>query len=100
MHPTIGPRTSHSTKLFKTPTRGPSTFAVSFLLAGFVKLVLKCSTDLQVLQWWTEEFVRAITSSLSKMPYGMRYMARETLDAVKVQSFPSFGLQSTSHVEL
>ena len=42
--------------------------------------------DLQVLQWWTEEFVRAITSSLSKMPYGMRYMARETLNAVKVHS--------------
>ncbi|RPD67315.1 hypothetical protein L226DRAFT_452633 [Lentinus tigrinus ALCF2SS1-7] len=42
---------------------------------------------LQVLQWWTEEFVRAITSSLSKMPYGMRYMARETLGAVKTK-FP------------
>lgn len=41
-------------------------------------------TDLQVLQWWTEEFVRAITSSLNKMPYGMRFMARETLNAVKV----------------
>lgn len=41
-------------------------------------------TDLQVLQWWTEEFVRAITSSLQRMPYGMRYMARETLNAVKV----------------
>ncbi|KAI0751641.1 hypothetical protein C8Q80DRAFT_1310107 [Daedaleopsis nitida] len=42
---------------------------------------------LQVLQWWTEEFVRVITSSLSKMPYGMRYMARETLSAVK-SKFP------------
>ncbi|KAI1789553.1 hypothetical protein LXA43DRAFT_892818 [Ganoderma leucocontextum] len=42
---------------------------------------------LQVLQWWTEEFVRAITSSLSKMPFGMRYMARETLNAVK-DKFP------------
>ncbi|KAM5540380.1 hypothetical protein V8D89_005838 [Ganoderma adspersum] len=42
---------------------------------------------MQVLQWWTEEFVRAITSSLSKMPYGMRYMARETLNAVKAK-FP------------
>ncbi|EJF61117.1 hypothetical protein DICSQDRAFT_60830 [Dichomitus squalens LYAD-421 SS1] len=42
---------------------------------------------LQVLQWWTEEFVRAITSSLSKMPYGMRYLARETLNAVKAK-FP------------
>ncbi|KAI0677108.1 hypothetical protein C8Q78DRAFT_959803 [Trametes maxima] len=42
---------------------------------------------LQVLQWWTEEFVRAITSSLQRMPYGMRYMARETLNAVK-SKFP------------
>lgn len=42
---------------------------------------------MQVLQWWTEEFVRAITSSLSRMPYGMRYMARETLSAVKASSF-------------
>ncbi|KAH9918193.1 uncharacterized protein BXZ73DRAFT_92257 [Epithele typhae] len=42
---------------------------------------------LQVLQWWTEEFVRAITSSLAKMPYGMRYMARETLAAVRAR-FP------------
>ncbi|KAI0775938.1 hypothetical protein BD413DRAFT_469824 [Trametes elegans] len=42
---------------------------------------------LQVLQWWTEEFVRAITTSLQRMPYGMRYMARETLNAVK-SKFP------------
>ncbi len=28
--------------------------------------------------------MRAITSSLHKMPYGLRYMARETLNAVKV----------------
>ncbi|CDO71342.1 hypothetical protein BN946_scf184908.g100 [Trametes cinnabarina] len=42
---------------------------------------------LQVLQWWTEEFVRAITTSLNRMPYGMRYMARETLSAVK-SKFP------------
>ncbi|KAI0353517.1 hypothetical protein OH77DRAFT_1497233 [Trametes cingulata] len=42
---------------------------------------------LQVLQWWTEEFVRAITTSLHRMPYGMRYMAREMLNAVKAK-FP------------
>ncbi|PCH41536.1 hypothetical protein WOLCODRAFT_70665 [Wolfiporia cocos MD-104 SS10] len=43
---------------------------------------------LQVLQWWTEEFVKAITKSLQRMPYGMRYMARETLHAVREQ-FPN-----------
>ncbi|KAF5388019.1 hypothetical protein D9615_000397 [Tricholomella constricta] len=34
---------------------------------------------LQVLQWWTEAFVSAIKQSTKKMPYGMRYLARETL---------------------
>jgi len=34
---------------------------------------------LQVLQWWTEAFVTAIKQSTRKMPYGMRYLARETL---------------------
>ncbi|KAG5646573.1 hypothetical protein DXG03_002876 [Asterophora parasitica] len=34
---------------------------------------------LQVLQWWTEAFVNAIKQSTKKMPYGMRYLARETL---------------------
>ncbi|GLB33790.1 putative GTPase-activator protein for Ras-like GTPases [Lyophyllum shimeji] len=34
---------------------------------------------LQVLQWWSEAFVTAIKQSTRKMPYGMRYLARETL---------------------
>ncbi|KAG6817391.1 hypothetical protein H0H87_009035 [Tephrocybe sp. NHM501043] len=34
---------------------------------------------LQVLQWWTEAFVNVIKQSTKKMPYGMRYLARETL---------------------
>ncbi|KAF8076365.1 ras GTPase-activating protein [Lyophyllum atratum] len=34
---------------------------------------------LQVLQWWTEAFVTAIKQSTRKMPYGMRFLARETL---------------------
>ncbi|OCH90975.1 hypothetical protein OBBRIDRAFT_729743 [Obba rivulosa] len=38
---------------------------------------------LQVLQWWTEEFIKAITQSLQRMPYGLRFMARETLHAVR-----------------
>ncbi|TFY63402.1 hypothetical protein EVJ58_g3276 [Rhodofomes roseus] len=42
---------------------------------------------LQVLQWWTEEFVKAITQSLQRMPYGVRFMARETLNVVK-SKFP------------
>ncbi|KAG6880044.1 hypothetical protein C0992_007361 [Termitomyces sp. T32_za158] len=35
--------------------------------------------DLQVLQWWTEAFVNVIKQSVKKMPYNMRYLARETL---------------------
>jgi Ras GTPase-activating-like protein IQGAP2/3 len=40
--------------------------------------------DLQVLRWWTETFIVAILQSTRKMPYGMRYLARETLAAVRV----------------
>ena len=43
------------------------------------------ATDLQLLQWWTEHFVTALTQSAPKMPYGMRYIARETLLALKVR---------------
>ncbi|THH19788.1 hypothetical protein EW146_g1464 [Bondarzewia mesenterica] len=42
---------------------------------------------LQVLQWWTEAFVAAITQSTKKMPYGMRFLARETLFALR-HKFP------------
>ncbi|KAK2466197.1 hypothetical protein APHAL10511_001839 [Amanita phalloides] len=34
---------------------------------------------LQVLQWWTEAFVTAITQSTRKIPYAVRCLARETL---------------------
>ena len=53
------------------------------------RLITDIHKDLQVLQWWTQEFVKAITLSLSRMPYGMRFMARETLQSVRV-SIPSF----------
>ncbi|RDB22579.1 Ras GTPase-activating-like protein rng2 [Hypsizygus marmoreus] len=42
---------------------------------------------LQVLQWWTEAFVTAIKQSTKKMPYGMRYLARETLIHIR-ERFP------------
>jgi Ras GTPase-activating-like protein IQGAP2/3 len=42
--------------------------------------------DLQLLQWWTETFVAALIQSTQRMPYGMRYLARETLHALKVGS--------------
>ncbi|TFY81447.1 hypothetical protein EWM64_g2563 [Hericium alpestre] len=42
---------------------------------------------LQVLQWWTEAFVTAITQSTKRMPYGMRFLARETLAALQ-RKFP------------
>ena len=44
-------------------------------------------TDLQVLQWWSESFLKAIVNSTSKIPYGMRYLARETLAALR-EKFP------------
>jgi hypothetical protein len=42
--------------------------------------------DLQVLRWWSETFIATIVQSTRKMPYGIRYLARETLAAVKVSS--------------
>ncbi len=41
--------------------------------------------DLQLLQWWTETFVAALVQSTQRMPYGMRYLARETLHALRVR---------------
>ncbi|THH02790.1 hypothetical protein EW026_g172 [Hermanssonia centrifuga] len=38
---------------------------------------------LQLLQWWTEAFVTALTQSTQRMPYGIRHMARETLVALR-----------------
>ncbi|EPQ59223.1 hypothetical protein GLOTRDRAFT_34245 [Gloeophyllum trabeum ATCC 11539] len=42
---------------------------------------------LQVLQWWADAFVSAITQSTKRMPYAMRYLARETLASLK-EKFP------------
>ncbi|KAI0307116.1 hypothetical protein B0F90DRAFT_1622592 [Multifurca ochricompacta] len=47
----------------------------------------KCTLYLQVLRWWTEAFIVAITQSTRKMPYGIRYLARETLVAIR-NKFP------------
>jgi hypothetical protein len=64
---------------------GPSTFVVR-TTADFQTMVLMMmmETDLQILQLWTEAFVLAVVSSTKKMPYSMRYLARETLLAVQV----------------
>ena len=40
--------------------------------------------DLQVLLALAKGFMKAIVESTSKMPYGMRFMAREMLAALKV----------------
>ncbi|KAF8974759.1 hypothetical protein BDZ97DRAFT_1911911 [Flammula alnicola] len=42
---------------------------------------------LQTLQWWTEAFIKAISQSTRKMPYSMRYLARETLLCLR-EKFP------------
>ncbi|KAF8913880.1 hypothetical protein CPB84DRAFT_1699194 [Gymnopilus junonius] len=42
---------------------------------------------LQVLQWWTEAFLNAMLQSTKKMPYGMRYLARETMICIR-EKFP------------
>jgi Ras GTPase-activating-like protein IQGAP2/3 len=57
-------------------------------------LVLKCVdtyydkfADLQKLQWWTEAFATSIFKSTRKMPYSVRFLARETLLYLK-EKFP------------
>ncbi|KIL70078.1 hypothetical protein M378DRAFT_156131 [Amanita muscaria Koide BX008] len=42
---------------------------------------------MQVLQWWTEAFVAAITQSTRRMPYSIRYLAKETLAFLR-EKFP------------
>ena len=51
----------------------------------FAELIV---ADLQLLQWWTETFVAALIQSTQRMPYGMRYLARETLHALRVSNVP------------
>jgi len=40
--------------------------------------------DLQTLQAWGAVFMKVIMESTKKMPYGTRYLARETLNALRV----------------
>lgn len=40
--------------------------------------------DLQTLRWWVEQFVAVITQSTKRMPYGIRYLAREKLIWLRV----------------
>lgn len=42
---------------------------------------------LQTLRWWVEQFVTLITQSTKRMPYGIRFLARETLIWLRAQ-FP------------
>jgi Ras GTPase-activating-like protein IQGAP2/3 len=55
------------------------------VLRLLTSLALMFSLDLQLLQLWTESFVVAIINSAKKMPYSMRYLARETLLAAQVR---------------
>lgn len=38
---------------------------------------------LQVLQWWTETFMKVIIQSTRKLPYNIRFLARETLNSLR-----------------
>jgi len=44
------------------------------------------SIDLQTLRWWVEQFVGLITQSTKRVPYGIRFLARETLIWLRVSS--------------
>jgi Ras GTPase-activating-like protein IQGAP2/3 len=47
-------------------------------------LIITQCVDLQQLQVLTEVFVKAIVASSRKMSYGMRFIVKETLDALRV----------------
>lgn len=49
---------------------------------------------LQKLQWWSEAFISAILQSAKKVPYGMRFVARETLASLR-DKFP--GARDTAY---
>ncbi len=55
---------------------------------SLIILGLDTPSDLQLLQSFTKEFVNAITSSTRRMPYGMRCIARDTLQALRVRFNP------------
>ncbi|KAH9999926.1 hypothetical protein BJV77DRAFT_1058234 [Russula vinacea] len=57
---------------------------ISFLKLSMIQLYVP---NLQVLRWWSETFLATIVQSTRKMPYGIRYLARETLVAVR-NKFP------------
>lgn len=42
-------------------------------------------SDLQLLQVWTDAFLQATIASTRRLPYGIRYLARETLLHLKVR---------------
>lgn len=90
----ICPRTYRSAKLCKTLTLEPSTLDVWLTFSNSRIECLWDLLDLQLLQWWTDLFVTALTQSTARMPYGMRYIARETLVALKV--YPSCYYQCIS----
>lgn len=54
------------------------------------KQIVTLDTELQLVQWWTDAFVKAITASTKKMPFSMRYLARETLLALRVRDISHF----------
>lgn len=65
----------------------PYSSDVRFERKAVFLVVLIDMLDLQALQLWTDRFVAAITQSTKKMPFSMRYLARETLTFVRVSEF-------------
>lgn len=51
--------------------------------------------DMQKLQWWSEAFMVAIIQSTRRMPYSMRFIARETLLSLRVCRKQPFDCYST-----
>lgn len=63
---------------------GLNIFAVGSSFSDKYSTLLISDTGMQMLQTWVSAFVDIIRGSTRRMPYGMRYLVRETLGALRV----------------
>ena len=85
VEPLQSPKSYLSTKLSKIRIPELSTLGVGETSEVLSQpLTKQCCPDMQKLQWWSEAFMGAIIQSTRRMPYSMRFIARETLLSLRV----------------
>jgi Ras GTPase-activating-like protein IQGAP2/3 len=85
------PRISLSTMPSRIQIPEPNTLDVGQVWEILCRTLMQYhGSDLQKLQWWSEAFMVALTQSTRKMPYSLRFIARETLLSLRVSQAQSF----------